>query len=146
MEQNPELVPSGNALGFISDDGGNTYNRCHCKPSPPPYHIRVKVYETTNTWNSQFGVTSKLVTSTFGVAKRTANTLSSLIRRVASTTRYDFLIHLSQLRRDVDIYIFLFSDGEMRPFTVLAQHSLPRRSKFISSTISVRPISPCCNF
>lgn len=39
-EQNPDLVPSGNALGFISDDGGNTYNRCHCKsacnvPSQP---------------------------------------------------------------------------------------------------------------
>ncbi|KAK7693374.1 hypothetical protein QCA50_002942 [Cerrena zonata] len=29
MEQNPDLIPSGNALGFISDDGGSTYNRCH---------------------------------------------------------------------------------------------------------------------
>ncbi|KAN0133778.1 glycosyltransferase family 15 protein [Lactarius tabidus] len=29
MEQNPELIASDNGMGFISDDGGLNYNRCH---------------------------------------------------------------------------------------------------------------------
>jgi len=29
MKENPDLVSPGNAMQFISDDGGNTYNRCH---------------------------------------------------------------------------------------------------------------------
>ena len=28
---NPELLSPDNAMGFLSDDGGETYNRCHCK-------------------------------------------------------------------------------------------------------------------
>lgn len=28
---NPGLVSPDNAMGFISDDGGETYNRCHCE-------------------------------------------------------------------------------------------------------------------
>lgn len=28
---NPGLVSPDNAMGFISDDGGVTYNRCHCE-------------------------------------------------------------------------------------------------------------------
>ena len=27
----PDLVEPGNAMGFISDNGGQTYNRCHCQ-------------------------------------------------------------------------------------------------------------------
>ena len=30
---NPELVSPDNAMDFLSDDGGETYNRCHCKLS-----------------------------------------------------------------------------------------------------------------
>ena len=30
MEQNPELVAPDNGMNFLSDDGGLTYNRCHC--------------------------------------------------------------------------------------------------------------------
>jgi alpha 1,2-mannosyltransferase len=30
---NPGLISADNAMPFISDDGGKTYNRCHCKPS-----------------------------------------------------------------------------------------------------------------
>lgn len=30
MEQNPDLIASNNGLGFLSDDNGHTYNRCHC--------------------------------------------------------------------------------------------------------------------
>lgn len=34
MDGNPDLIVPGNAMDFISDDGGNTYNRCHCESSP----------------------------------------------------------------------------------------------------------------
>ncbi|KAI0273644.1 glycosyltransferase family 15 protein [Gloeopeniophorella convolvens] len=29
VDQNPDLVPPDNAMGFLSDDDGMTYNRCH---------------------------------------------------------------------------------------------------------------------
>lgn len=29
MKANPDLMPKDNALGFLSDDGGETYNKCH---------------------------------------------------------------------------------------------------------------------
>ncbi|KAJ3562371.1 hypothetical protein NP233_g9614 [Leucocoprinus birnbaumii] len=29
MDENPDLVAQGNAMQFLSDDNGNTYNRCH---------------------------------------------------------------------------------------------------------------------
>ncbi|CAL1704404.1 unnamed protein product [Somion occarium] len=29
MDENPDMLQEGNALGFISDDAGGTYNRCH---------------------------------------------------------------------------------------------------------------------
>jgi len=29
MDENPDLLAPNNGLGFISDDGGTTYNRCH---------------------------------------------------------------------------------------------------------------------
>ncbi|KAA1471154.1 glycosyltransferase family 15 protein [Dentipellis sp. KUC8613] len=29
IKQNPELIPADNGMGFLSDDGGETYNRCH---------------------------------------------------------------------------------------------------------------------
>jgi hypothetical protein len=31
IKANPGLLPADNAMGFISDDGGETYNRCHCR-------------------------------------------------------------------------------------------------------------------
>jgi alpha 1,2-mannosyltransferase len=31
MKENPDLMPEDNALGFLSDDKGETYNKCHCK-------------------------------------------------------------------------------------------------------------------
>lgn len=31
IDENPGLVEPENAMAFISDDGGVTYNRCHCK-------------------------------------------------------------------------------------------------------------------
>ena len=31
MNENPELIPADNAMAFLSDDGGESYNRCHCE-------------------------------------------------------------------------------------------------------------------
>lgn len=31
INSNPELVSPDNAMAFLSDDGGETYNRCHCE-------------------------------------------------------------------------------------------------------------------
>lgn len=36
MEQNPDLIPPNNAMGYLSDDNGLTYNRCHCMLYQPP--------------------------------------------------------------------------------------------------------------
>lgn len=33
IQKNPTLVSPDNAMSFLSDDGGHTYNRCHCKSS-----------------------------------------------------------------------------------------------------------------
>jgi len=30
LDANPELMPTDNAVNFISDDNGATYNQCHC--------------------------------------------------------------------------------------------------------------------
>lgn len=32
IKENPQYLPSGNSMGFLSDNGGETYNRCHCTP------------------------------------------------------------------------------------------------------------------
>jgi alpha 1,2-mannosyltransferase len=29
MKEHPEHIAENNAMGFLSDDGGNTYNKCH---------------------------------------------------------------------------------------------------------------------
>jgi alpha 1,2-mannosyltransferase len=31
IKKNPELLAKNNAMDFISDDGGETYNTCHCE-------------------------------------------------------------------------------------------------------------------
>ena len=31
LAENPGLTPEDNAMNFISDDGGETYNKCHCE-------------------------------------------------------------------------------------------------------------------
>lgn len=29
MKANPQHIAEGNSMGFLSDDGGETYNKCH---------------------------------------------------------------------------------------------------------------------
>jgi len=31
IREHPEYLPKDNAMAFISDNGGDTYNRCHCE-------------------------------------------------------------------------------------------------------------------
>jgi alpha 1,2-mannosyltransferase len=31
IKKYPEYIPEGNGMKFLSDDGGETYNRCHCE-------------------------------------------------------------------------------------------------------------------
>lgn len=33
MEKNPEVVAPDNAMDFLSDNGGTSYNLCHCESS-----------------------------------------------------------------------------------------------------------------
>ena len=65
MEQNPDLVPPDNGMNFLSDDGGLTYNRCHCTflgtRSAPAFHAD----------SAQSGAISKSRISISGAAKRT---------------------------------------------------------------------------
>lgn len=34
MKANPQHIAEGNSMGFLSDDGGETYNKCHFVSSP----------------------------------------------------------------------------------------------------------------
>jgi len=65
MEQNPDLIAPDNGMGFLSDDGGITYNRCHCTfhgtRSAPLFRADC----------AQSGAISKSRISTSGAAKRT---------------------------------------------------------------------------
>jgi hypothetical protein len=31
IQENPDVVVNDNAMAFISDDGGDTFNKCHCR-------------------------------------------------------------------------------------------------------------------
>lgn len=31
MKEHPHLIPNDNGMEFLSDDGGETYNHCHCE-------------------------------------------------------------------------------------------------------------------
>lgn len=41
IQDNPDLVSQGNAMQFLSDDNGNTYNRCHCNELLPPLPLSI---------------------------------------------------------------------------------------------------------
>ena len=33
IKLHPDYLAADNAMAFLSDDGGDTYNKCHCKSS-----------------------------------------------------------------------------------------------------------------
>ena len=57
INENPGLVPADNAMAFLSDDGGESYNRCHCE------FMYMFLYShpghSTRTSRMQSGVTSR---------------------------------------------------------------------------------------
>lgn len=34
MKKNPQFVDKNNAMGYLSDNGGDRYNLCHCRSFP----------------------------------------------------------------------------------------------------------------
>lgn len=49
LKSHPEHLAEGNAMGFISDNGGEEYNLCHCESSIPilPAAIRTNLGHLT---------------------------------------------------------------------------------------------------
>ncbi len=64
MEENPDLIAPDNGLRFISDDGGLTFNRCHCM-------FYLPLLSLLPTDRAQFGAILRSQISTSGVLNRT---------------------------------------------------------------------------
>jgi alpha 1,2-mannosyltransferase len=99
MKRHPEYVAEGNSMGFISDNGGEEYNLCHCKP--PSFTLPAAT--PLMSVGSQSGQISKLRIWTSGVPRLTPLTLTTWKLRVVSTTRFASLRypHLRTLTRCV---------------------------------------------
>lgn len=52
IKQNPDLVAPGNAMQFLSDDNGNTYNRCHCTYYAPLCVCMISHWNSTSVWSN----------------------------------------------------------------------------------------------
>jgi alpha 1,2-mannosyltransferase len=82
MKNHPEHIVEGNSMGFLSNDGGETYNKCHfVSPIPPPYPHPPLV---TNTRPS--GPTSKSAASAGSAPRPTPTTSTAWTRTAASST------------------------------------------------------------
>ena len=68
-------------MSFISDDGGQTYNRCHCE-----YFCEIGGWPSVFMF-SQFGATLKSAASTSGEAKVIQNSSISWTQKVDSIMR-----------------------------------------------------------
>ena len=42
VKENPQYVAENNAMGYMSEDGGNSYNLCHCESCPLPVDTRAR--------------------------------------------------------------------------------------------------------
>ena len=85
IDTHPEYLAPNNSMKFLSDNGGNTYNMCHCEWTKScsawagvDHHGRLHM---------QFGVTSRSRTWNSGGARRTASSSTTSSRRAGSTTR-----------------------------------------------------------
>ena len=116
VEKNPELIPPGNGMEFLSDDGGLTYNRCHCKLTPVVFPVNTP----HDTPLPQSGATLRLAISTSGAARRTASSSRTSTPRVGST----------------------MSGGATRPCTPSAPRCSRPRTSCTSSAISATATSP----
>lgn len=80
----PDLIVENNGLAFISNDGGETYNYCHCKFAAYFSFSGTTAHSFMHTFQS--GQTSKLLTSISSARLFTLHTLISSMRRATSTT------------------------------------------------------------
>lgn len=105
-QAHPEHVANDNAMKFLSDDGGESYNKCHCTSflSFRPSSLQA---------DEQSGQISKSETLTSGVLKPTWTSSTSSTKRVDSTTR----------------------DGEMLPSTLSALRYSQINPRFTGLTI-----------
>ena len=60
-QDKPQYIAANNSMDFLSDNGGQTYNLCHCKPREFGILYRPLAY-----FYPQFGPISKLLRLTFG--------------------------------------------------------------------------------
>lgn len=77
----PDIVSADNSLPFISDDKGETYNYCHCKP----YSANLCELNSSSC-NEQSGRTSKLLTSTSSARTPMVHSSITLTSQETSTT------------------------------------------------------------
>ena len=106
MEKHPEHIKVDNLMGFLSDDGGKTYNRCHFVSVLKSITVFILIFPS--------GQISRLVTSTGSDRKLTWTTSTLWTRMVDSFTR----------------------GGAMPLCTPLRQVYCLKNPRFTSSTIS----------
>jgi alpha 1,2-mannosyltransferase len=82
MTNHPEHIAEGNSMGFLSDDGGETYNHCHFVCFP--FLLEQPAIHFTNRPDS--GPTSRSATSTGSARKRISTTSNPSTRTAASST------------------------------------------------------------
>lgn len=81
MKNHPEHIAAGNSMAFLSDDGGETYNRCHFV-SPPkcsfPFYLPLTSFFS--------GPTLRSAASTGSAPRRTSTTSTASTKTAASST------------------------------------------------------------
>ncbi len=87
IKENPDLVSPDNAMAFLFDDGGKTFNRCTCEPQLSMQRFLNPDANGKNRSSTQSGAALRSEIWTCGVARRTRSSLSILIEMEGFTTR-----------------------------------------------------------
>lgn len=93
-KNHPEHIADGNSMGFLSDDGGDTYNKCHFVSDdhlPLTYRFTQLIYPFFNTYS---GPTSRLAVWSGYDPTHTWTTSTPSTKMVASSTK-DGVTHRS---------------------------------------------------
>lgn len=125
VKENPQFVAKDNALGFMSENGGDSYNLCHCKPCLST----LQIYPSDMI--SQSGVTLRLRIWTSGEVPHILHSLNTSIRRADFITRCGFSYV------PCTFCLLLNSVGETPLFTASLQLYLPAKINCSSSMRSV---------
>ena len=116
-------------MGYISDNGGEDYNLCHCRLPTHPYSPS----DHPSTWLLQSGPISKSQIWTSGAPPHTPLMLTTWKLRVVSTMRF---VQVHYLRRRVFTWHAIISGGAMRRSTALEPLYSHAKTKSTSSTKS----------